>query len=109
MLFFNKNWLDFTGRPLRQEVGDGWVAGVHSDDVERCCATYAEAFDARREFEMEYRLRRHDGEYRWVFDKGVPRIASDAAFLGYIGCADDIRTGSAPKKRPHCSARRLRI
>ena len=68
----------------------GWSEGVHADDVERCLATYAGAFDERREFSMEYRLRRHDGEYRWVFDKGVPRYAPDGTFLGYIGCADDI-------------------
>jgi PAS domain S-box-containing protein len=88
--FLSKPWLDFTGRALQQELGDGWAEGVHPDDRERCLATYADAFDARREFTMEYRLRRHDGEYRWVLDKGVPRIAPDGSFLGYIGCVDDI-------------------
>lgn len=89
-IFFNRNWLEFTGRTLNQEIGSGWVEGVHLDDLERCWATYAEAFEARREFEMEYRLRRHDGEFRWVLDRGVPRFSQDGAFLGYIGCADDI-------------------
>ena len=88
--FFNKSWLDFTGRTLDQELGNGWVEGVHPDDRERCFATYTDAFDARREFTMEYRLRRHDGEYRWVYDKGLPRRTAEGAFLGYIGCADDI-------------------
>ena len=88
--FFNKSWLDFTGRTLAQELGDGWVEGVHPDDRERCLAIYVDAFDARREFAMEYRLRRHDGEYRWVYDKGVPRGTAEGTFLGYIGCADDI-------------------
>ena len=88
--FLSKPWLDFTGRALEQELGDGWAEGVHPDDRERCLATYADAFDARREFTMEYRLRRHDGEYRWVSDKGVPRLAPDGTFLGYIGCVDDI-------------------
>jgi PAS domain S-box-containing protein len=88
--FFNRGWLVFTGRPLARELGDGWVEGVHADDVERCVAIYVNAFDGRREFEMEYRLRRHDGEYRWVFDKGVPRYGPDGAFLGYIGSAEDV-------------------
>jgi PAS domain S-box-containing protein len=88
--FFNKSWLAFTGRPLERELGDGWVEGVHADDVERCVAIYVNAFDGRREFEMDYRLRRHDGEYRWVFDKGVPRYGPDGAFLGYIGSAEDV-------------------
>jgi PAS domain S-box-containing protein len=88
--FFNRSWLAFTGRALEQELGNGWLKGVHSDDVERCLETYVKGFDARCEFEMEYRLRRHDGEYRWVFDKGVPRSAPDGRFLGYIGSAEDI-------------------
>jgi len=88
--FLNKSWLDFTGRTFDQELGNGWAEGVHPDDRERCLATYADAFDARREFTMEYRLRRHDGEYCWVSDKGVPRRSPEGTFLGYIGCADDI-------------------
>lgn len=88
--FFSKTWLDFTGRDLEQELGNGWTEGVHPDDHERCLAIYADAFDARREFTMEYRLRRRDGEYRWISDKGVPRLAPDGTFLGYIGCVDDI-------------------
>ena len=88
--FLNRGWLEFTGRTFDQELGNGWSEGVHADDFQRCLATYVGAFDERREFSMEYRLRRHDGEYRWVFDKGVPRYAPDGTFLGYIGCADDI-------------------
>ena len=88
--FLNKGWLDFTGRTPEQELGNGWSEGIHPDDVGPCLATYANAFDARREFTMEYRLRRYDAEYRWVLDKGVPRLAPDGTFLGYIGCADDI-------------------
>ena len=88
--FVNKGWLEFTGRALGQELGSGWLEGVHADDIERCLATYAIAFDKRREFAMEYRLRRHDGEYRWMFDKAVPRFGPEEGFLGYIGCADDI-------------------
>jgi PAS domain S-box-containing protein len=88
--FFNKGWLDFTGRTVEQELGNGWADGVHRQDFDCCLEAYAEAFDSRREFTMEYRLRRHDGEYCWVLDHGVPRFAPDGTFLGYIGTAIDI-------------------
>jgi PAS domain S-box-containing protein len=88
--FFNRGWLTFTGRSLEQEIGNGWVEGVHSDDLAHCVASYEGAFDARKPFEIEYRLRRHDGEYRWVLDIGVPRDAPDGGFAGYIGSAIDI-------------------
>ena len=88
--FFNKGWLDFTGRAVADELGNGWASGVHPDDFARCYRTYAEAFDARQKFEMEYRLRRFDGEYRWIVDYGVPRFESDGAFCGYIGSCIDI-------------------
>ena len=88
--FFNKGWLDFTGRRLEQELGNGWTEGVHREDFDRCLDVYASSFDARREFTMEYRLRRSDGEYRWLLDTGTPRFAPDGAFLGYIGSCLDI-------------------
>jgi PAS domain S-box-containing protein len=88
--FFNKGWLDFTGRPIEQEMGNGWTESVHPEDMVRCLAIYADAFDARRPFNEEFRLRRYDGEYRTVLDHGVPRFAPDGAFLGYIGSALDI-------------------
>jgi PAS domain S-box-containing protein len=102
--FLNKTWLHFTGRTLGQELGDGWAEGIHPDDRERCLRVNADAFDARREFTIEYRLRRHDGEYRWVVDKGVPRIAPDGTFLGYIGCADDL----TERKRAEAEAAQFR-
>jgi PAS domain S-box-containing protein len=88
--FFNKGWLDFTGRSLEQERGNGWAEGVHPEDFDRCLEVYVSSFNARQEFTMEYRLRRWDGEYRWVLDNGVPRFAPDGTFLGYIGSAIDI-------------------
>jgi len=88
--FFNKVWLDFTGRTLEQERGDGWVQGVHPEDLSLCLAVYGQSFDKRVPFEMEYRLRDRNGVYRWILDKGVPRYAPHGEFLGYIGCAIDI-------------------
>lgn len=88
--FFNKGWLDFTGRNLEQELGNGWAEGVHQADLDRCLEIFNESFDARKEFAMEYRLRRNDGEYRWILDKGVPRVEPDGTFIGYIGTCIDI-------------------
>jgi PAS domain S-box-containing protein len=88
--FFNQGWLNFTGRTLEEEIGEGWVSDVYPDDVQRCLEIYSVSFDARIDFEMEYRLRRFDGEYRWVVDYGVPRFESDGTFCGYIGSCVDI-------------------
>jgi PAS domain S-box-containing protein len=88
--YFNKGWLAYTGRTLEQEIGDGWTAGVHPEDLARCMSTYSQSFDDRKEFKLEYRLRRHDGEYRWIMDCGVPRFLSDGSFCGYIGSCIDI-------------------
>jgi len=88
--YVNKTWLDFTGRKLEAELGDGWAEGIHPDDVGRCLQTYMEAFDRRESFEMQYRLRRQDGVYRWVLDTGLPRWNPDGTFAGYIGSGIDI-------------------
>jgi PAS domain S-box-containing protein len=88
--YFNQPWLDFTGRSLEEELGNGWSEGVHAEDSKRCLDTYTEAFDRRVPYELQYRLRRHDGEYRWVLNHGVPRINMDDSFAGYIGSGIDV-------------------
>jgi PAS domain S-box-containing protein len=88
--FCNQAWLDFTGRPLEQQLGYGWTESVHSEDREGCKKIYDEAFDARRPFTMEYRVRRYDGQYRWISDHGVPRYDPEENFLGYFGSCVDV-------------------
>lgn len=88
--YFNEPWLQFTGRTLAQEIGDGWAEGVHPDDFDRCVAHYLDHFRRRQPFEMEYRLRRHDGAYRWIFDRGVPFSDDTGAFAGFIGSCVDV-------------------
>ncbi|HUJ70803.1 MAG TPA: PAS domain S-box protein, partial [Verrucomicrobiae bacterium] len=88
--WFNKVWLDFVGRPLEKEIGNGWAENVHPEDMDRCLKTYVETSDARQQFEMEYRLRRHDGEYRWILDRGSPAYGEAGEFTGYVGSCIDI-------------------
>ncbi len=102
--FFNKGWLDFTGRSLEQELGNGWAEGVYREDFDRCLEVYVNSFDARQPFTMEYRLRRSDGEYRWILDIGTPRFAPDSKFLGYIGSCIDI----TERKQAEAEARQHR-
>lgn len=88
--YFNQPWLEFTGRELEEELGDGWTEGVHPEDLHQCMETYIRAFDRRESFRMEYRLRRHDGEYRWILDHGVPRFSPGGSFAGFIGSCIDV-------------------
>lgn len=88
--FFNKPWLEFTGRSQEQEADFGWAEGVHPEDFQLCMETFVGALSQKREFSMEYRLRRYDGEYRWLYDQGVPRILEDGIFAGYVGSCIDI-------------------
>jgi PAS domain S-box-containing protein len=88
--YFNKPWLEFTGRSMEQEVGMGWTEAVHPDDIQGCFDGFLPAFHARKPFRIEYRLRRADGEYRWVIESGIPRYTGDGEFAGYIGSNIDI-------------------
>jgi PAS domain S-box-containing protein len=87
--WFNKSWLNFAGRPMEELVGNGWADDVHPDDFDHCMEIYTTSFEALRPFTMDYRLKRRDGQYRWVEDNGVPRSDSEGVFAGYIGsCVD---------------------
>ncbi len=88
--YVNKPWLDFTGRSLDSELGSGWAEGVHPEDLQRCLDTFTQSFDRRVEFRLEYRLRRYDGEYRWVLGLGVPRFDQDDSFVGFVGIGVDV-------------------
>jgi PAS domain S-box-containing protein len=88
--FFNQRWLDFTGRTMEQELGVGWAEGVHFEDFQQAMSIYLEAFAARRAFRTEYRLRRHDGVFRWILETGHPRVEDGGAFLGFVGSCIDI-------------------
>ena len=89
-VFFNKGWLEFTGRRAEEELGEGWLKGVHPDDLAHTLEICGTAFGKREPFTVEYRLRRKDGEYRWLLDTGTPRSDDDGAFLGYVGSCIDI-------------------
>jgi PAS domain S-box-containing protein len=105
--YFNQPWLDFTGRALAEELGNGWAEGVHAQDLDQCLKIYTQRFDARESFEMEYRLRRSDGEYRWIVDLGVPRFSPDGAFAGYIGSCLDVTERKLAQEALSTVSRRL--
>ena len=106
--YFNRVWLEFTGRTLEQERGIGWTEGVHPDDMQRCVDIYIGAFDRREKFSMEYRLRHHDGEYRWILDDGCPRHDSKGEFIGYIGHCLDITSRKRVEEEIRQNESRLR-
>ena len=95
--YFNEPWLNFTGRTLEQEIGNGWAEGVHPEDFDFCLNIYVTAFDNRQPFTMDYRLRYADGSYRWIKDDGNPRYDSQGTFLGYIGFCYDITPQKAAR------------
>src|SRR4051795_4146790 len=88
--YVNQPWLEFTGRSLEAELGYGWTEVIHKEDFERCVKTYSQAVDHRQSYRMEYRARRHDGEYRWILDTGVPRFNPGGSFAGFVGSCLDI-------------------
>ena len=88
--YFNRPWLEFTGRTLEQELGNGWMDVIHPDDLDRVLTVYRGAFDTRTSYAMEYRMRRHDGDYRWLLDHGTPRYTIGGEFVGFIGSCIDI-------------------
>lgn len=88
--YFNSRWLAFTGRSMAQESGNGWAEGVHPEDLQRCLDIFLDHLGRRAAFEMEYRLRRHDGAWRWISDRGTPMFGPDGAFGGFIGSCTDI-------------------
>ena len=99
--YFNWPWLDFTGRSLEQELGNGWTEGVDPEDLQKCLDTYIQSFDRREAFRIEYRLRRHDGEFRWILDIGVPRFNPDGSFAGYIGSCIDVTEQRRAQEQLH--------
>ena len=97
--YVSQTWLDLTGRIFEEELGNGWADDIHPSDRDARLEAYAHCFDQRSPFTLEYRVRRHDGEYRWLLDKGTPRFASDGTFLGYIGSATDITERKRAEER----------
>jgi PAS domain S-box-containing protein len=105
--YFNDSWLEFTGRSMEQELGNGWTDGVHPEDFERCLQTYMQAFDRHEPFRMEYRLQRKDGEYRWILDQGVPRFNGEGSFAGYIGSGIDVTEHKLAEEALSLASRKL--
>jgi PAS domain S-box-containing protein len=106
--YLSRKWLDFTGYSAEQALGDGWSRGVHPEDLARWLDVYVRAFDAREPFEIEYRLRRRDGEYRWVLDRAEPRYGSDGTFLGFVGTCIDINERKRAERELAASLERER-
>src|SRR5262249_6888817 len=105
--YVNRPWLHFTGWPVDEVPGHRWIELIHPEDVERCRDVYVQAFDARKPFEVEHRLRRHDDEYRWTVSTGVPRYDADGSFAGYAGTAVDITERKAMETELEIAADRL--
>ena len=107
--YFNTTWLEFTGRSMEEELGDGWTQGVHPDDLARCLEVYSTAFGRHQPFEMEYRLRHRSGQYRWIMDRGTPRFGPNHAFLGYIGGCIDIDDRKRAEEAQRAAETQLRL
>ncbi|MDP3722536.1 MAG: histidine kinase dimerization/phosphoacceptor domain -containing protein [Candidatus Omnitrophota bacterium] len=107
--YFNAGWLEFSGRRREQELGTGWTESLHLEDLDRCLTTYASAFDRHEPFKVEYRLRRADGEYRWILAHGVPLFDAGGAFQGYIGGCVDLTDHKQTEERVRASLREKEI
>ncbi len=108
-VYFNEGWLRFTGRTLEQELGDGWLENIHPEDLQRAAATCKEAFERGEPFQMEFRMRRADGEYRWVLDHAVPRFTKDGKLAGYVGSCVDVTDQKRAAEEVRSSEARLRM
>jgi len=97
-LFYSQTWLQFTGRSLEQEIGEGWQQSLHPDDLQQWMRRYNVAFEAQVPYTIEYRLRRADGEYRWLVETGIPRFLSDGSFVGFTGSCVDITDHKAAEQ-----------
>jgi PAS domain S-box-containing protein len=109
--YVNQGWLEFTGRTIEQELGNGWTTGIHREDYAQCLEVYSSAFDRKEAFKIEYRLRRADGSFRWMYDSGTPRFSSEGDFLGYIGSCIDIsdrKQAEAELQRAHDEVNKLK-
>ena len=107
--WFNSTWLSFTGRTMEQEYGNGWAQGIHPDDFDQCVGIWTSSFKERKNFEMEYRLKRHDGEYRWILDIGRPYNQVGGNFAGYIGYCFDVTERKRTEKALQDSESSLRV
>lgn len=106
-IYFNRAWLDFRGRALEQESGNGWTEGIHPDDRDLCLETYLKAFSARQSFRMQFRMQRHDGEFCWVETAGIPRLEEEGTFSGFTGAAVDITDRKRNSMPPDENALRM--
>jgi len=106
--YLNKGWLDFRGRTLEQELNFGWTEGLHPEDYQRCLDTFDQTVKTRTPYEMEYRMRRHDGEYRWLLDRGVPLWDTDRKLAGFVGLCVDVTVRKQAEDALRASERRFR-
>jgi two-component system sensor kinase FixL len=106
-VYFNTQWRSFTGHSLGELLGEGWINDVHPEDRRHCIDVFERAFNAREKFSLEYRLRKHDGQYHYVLDAGAPEFSDDGRLLGYVSTAIDvtgqklIQTGARHGEMPY--------